>query len=173
MKKALRWTLLLLIVGILIWTFAGIYTEKQIKKGKSNTEIQKIMQEADQSQAEKNNIEEGRNLNLVPKKYKGYAVAANLKIKKLNIDTCVLSDHSETAMDTCITKFYGPDPNEAGNFCIAGHNYITKNMFGYLYKLKIGDTFTLTDNSHGVVEYKIYDKYRAEADETYRTISKN
>ena len=46
-------------------------------------------------------------------------------------------------------------------------------MFGYLYKLNTGDTFTLTDNYYGTVEYEIYDKYRAKENQTQRTITKN
>lgn len=165
MKKILKWIIMLLIIGIIIWTGIGIYRENKIKRGRNGVEIQKIFQE--ETKSEQNTKKEKRNLNLVQKKYKGYEVTANLKIKKLNIDTCVLSEYKKTAMDICVTKFYGPEPNEVGNFCIAGHNYITKNMFGYLYKLKVGDTFILTDNQNGVVEYKIYDIYRAKENETY------
>lgn len=168
MKKALRLIILLFIVIILVYTFIGIYRERKIKQEKSQLQNDILIENT----VEKSETKE-RNLNLVPKEYKGYKVSANLKIKKLNIDTCVLSNYSKKAMETCITKFYGAEPNEVGNFCITGHNYITRNMFGYLYKLNIGDTFILTDNKHGVVEYKIYDKYTAEANETYRSYTKN
>lgn len=70
-------------------------------------------------------------------------------------------------MEVCVTKFFGPNPNEVGNFCITGHNYITKNMFGYLYTLKNGDVLTLTDNENGTVRYKIYDKYKVRPSQTY------
>ena len=76
-------------------------------------------------------------------------------------------------MEVCVTKFFGPDPNEIGNFCITGHNYITKNMFGYLYTLNNGDTLTLTDNQNGTIKYKIYDKYKVKPNQTYRIITKN
>lgn len=46
-------------------------------------------------------------------------------------------------------------------------------MFGYLYKLRNGDTFTLTDNKNGTVKYEIYDQYRVEADQTYRFVAKD
>ena len=39
----------------------------------------------------------------------------------------------------CISKFWGANPNEIGNYCIAGHNYGRKNMFGYLGVLEVGD----------------------------------
>ena len=170
MRKVLKLTLILFIIIIISWTAFEIYRENSIKQGTNTSNIQKIAYNEDKSEEA---VQQKRNLNLVPEKYKGYNVIANLKIKKLNIDTCVLEKYSKKAMEICVTKFYGANPNEVGNFCIVGHNYITKNMFGYLYKLKIGDTFILTDNNNGVVKYKIYDMYRTEADKTYRTISKN
>lgn len=169
MKKAMKIIILLFIVGIIVYTFTGIYRELKIKKTKGNEQIRDDIQK---ESSIKENKEE-KKLNLVPEEYKGYKVDASLKIKKLNIDTCVLSDYSQKAMEVCVTKFYGAEPNEVGNFCITGHNYITKNMFGYLYKLRIGDIFILTDNKHGEVEYKIYDKYTVAANETYRTDTKN
>ena len=55
----------------------------------------------------------------------------------------------------CISKFWGANPNEIGNYCIAGHNYGRKNMLGYLGVLEVGDKIYLSD-----------DKYRIEADDT-------
>ena len=88
--------------------------------------------------------------------YKGYPVIAKLEIPKINLETYVISEYSNQALGVSVTKFYGGNPNEVGNFCIAGHNYITKNMFHDLKKLSIGDTFTLvgTNNHEGI--YKIY-----------------
>ena len=69
-------------------------------------------------------------------------------------------------MEVAVAKYFGPEPNEVGNYCIAGHNYIRKNMFSELGKLEIGDEFTLTDNWHGEVNYTIYDKYKATPTQT-------
>lgn len=188
MKKILKWIILLLIIGILIYTINGIYQENKIKKGENNKNTQENIQiatlsaETEKSLINTNNLEINTNKSktnnevetkLVPEKYKGKEVIAKLKIEKLDIDTCVLKNYSKANLDICVTKFFGPKPNEVGNFCIAGHNYITKNMFGYLKWLKVGNTLTLTDNIHGEVKYKIYDIYRAEANETQRTNSKN
>lgn len=175
MKKILKWSVIIAVFSIIIGTILGIYRETKIKKGKASQELVNIVEIERQStninQQENNHTKNP--LYVVPQTYKGYKVAAKLKIGKLKIDTCVLDEYTKAAMETCVTKFYGPEPNEIGNFCITGHNYITKNMFGYLYKLEIGDTFTLTDNKNGKVEYKIYDKYRAEPNQTYRAITKN
>ena len=88
--------------------------------------------------------------------YKGYPVIAKLEIPKINLETYVISEYSNQALGVSVTKFYGGDPNEIGNFCIAGHNYITKNMFHDLKKLSIGDTFTLVDTNNHEGIYKIY-----------------
>ena len=165
MKKILRWMILIILFLILIFTLNGIYQESQIEKGESiqNSQNDEVKEETNQ---EKNKQDIGTKVK-VAEQYKGYKVAANLKIEKLKIDTCVLEDYTKNAMETCVTKFFGPDPNEIGNFCITGHNYITKNMFGYLYTLKNGDTLTLTDNQNGTISYKIYHKYKAKANQTY------
>lgn len=168
MKRALKWVILLLLFLILFFTTRGIFQESQIRKGQENSN----MQEENQQEEEKKEQPKNK-LKLVATQYKGYKVAANLKIDKLKIDTCVLEDYTKNAMEVCVTKFFGPNPNEIGNFCITGHNYITKNMFGYLYTLNKGDTFTLTDNQIGTIKYKIYDKYKVNPTQTYRIVTKN
>ena len=98
--------------------------------------------------------------------YKGYPVIAKLEIPKIDLETYVISEYSEQALGVSVTKFYGGNPNEVGNFCIAGHNYVTKNMFHDLKKLSIGDTFTLIDiNNHEGI-YKIYLVETVEPEET-------
>lgn len=98
--------------------------------------------------------------------YKGYPVIAKLEIPKIDLETYVISEYSNQALGVSVTKFYGGNPNEVGNFCIAGHNYVTKNMFHDLKKLSIGDTFTLidTDNHEGI--YQIYLVETVEPNET-------
>lgn len=98
--------------------------------------------------------------------YKGYPVIAKLEIPKINLETYVISEYSNQALGISVTKFYGGDPNEIGNFCIAGHNYITKNMFHDLKKLSIGDTFTLVDTNNHEGIYKIYLIETVEPNET-------
>ena len=59
-----------------------------------------------------------------------------------------------------VTKFWGANPNEVGNLCIAGHNFQNKNMFHNLKKVKIGDIISVIDNKNGSINYKIYDIYK-------------
>ncbi len=168
MNKVLRWLILMILFLILFFTLRGVSEESQIKTGEEPQNIQ------EETQVEKGKEEEVQNkTKVVATRYKGHKVAANLQIEKLKIDTCVLEDYTKNAMEVCVTKFFGPNPNEVGNFCITGHNYITKNMFGYLYTLSDGDILTLTDNENGTIKYEIYDKYKVKPNQTYRIITKN
>lgn len=90
--------------------------------------------------------------------YKGYPVIAKLEIPKIHLETEVLKNYSDEALKISVTKFYKGNPNQIGNFCIAGHNYITSNMFHYLKDLEITDKLYLTDAIFGKMEYEIYDK---------------
>lgn len=161
MNKVLRWLILMALFLILLFMLKGISEEAQIKTGEEEQNIQEETKIEEKKEEAKNKTK------VVATQYKGYKVTANLQIEKLKIDTCVLEDYTKNAMEVCVTKFFGPNPNEIGNFCITGHNYITKNMFGYLYTLKNGDVLTLTDNENGTVRYKIYDKYKVRPSQTY------
>ena len=133
-------------------------SEKQRKNEEEKVEVNK-----------KNSIEDtsvSQTDNSILTTYKGYPVIAKLEIPKINLETYVLSEYSEQALGVSVTKFYGKNPNEVGNFCIAGHNYITKNMFHDLKKLSIGDTFSLIDTNSNIVNYRIYLKETVEPDET-------
>ena len=86
--------------------------------------------------------------------YKGYKVCAKIEIQSISLEANILSEFSNKALKVSCTKFWGVEPNQEGNFCIAGHNY--KNMFYGIKKLQIGDTFFITDNEVGKVEYEIF-----------------
>lgn len=86
--------------------------------------------------------------------YKGYKVCAKLEIPSIPLKANILSNYSKKALKVSCTKFWGVNPNENGNFCIAGHN--TKSMFSGIKKLELGDTLFITDNDIGKVEYEIF-----------------
>ncbi len=185
-KKVIGLIILFSIVVILARTAAGIYEEGKIKNydakqiymsqiGQSNINDEQQNLEKDKtssgdnnessnnlnSNSDESNLEEyNKNSKIVPATYKGYKVSSQLKIEKLDIDTYVLESSNKNAMEVSVIKCFGSNPNEVGNYCIAGHNYITKNMFSELKKLDIGDEISLTDNKHGTIIYVIYDKYK-------------
>lgn len=98
--------------------------------------------------------------------FSGYNVIAKLEIPKIGLTTDVLDQYSKQALLVSVTKFWGSDPNEVGNFCISGHNYVNKNMFSKLKSLEIGDRLFLTDNSGRTLQYEIYDVFKVEPSDT-------
>lgn len=97
----------------------------------------------------------------IPNKMGKFNVIGELVIDKIGVkNNILLTSQNELydALKLSVTKFYGPDINEFGNFCITGHNY--KNALKKLYKLKVGDTFYLINKKTGTkVNYKVYDMY--------------
>ena len=91
--------------------------------------------------------------------YKGYTVSSKLTIPAISLETYILQNYSVNALRVSVTKFWGVDANQIGNFCVAGHNFKNKNMFSNLKKLNIGDRLFISDNKVGKVEYEIYDKF--------------
>lgn len=93
-------------------------------------------------------------------KYKQYDVIAKLEIPEINLETYILETCTTDSLNKSVAKFWGANPNEIGNLCIAGHNAPRNtNMFYNLKKLKIGNTLTISDNTIGKIEYEIYSIY--------------
>ena len=63
-------------------------------------------------------------------KYKDYEVVAKLEIPKIKLETYVLKEFSNKSLEASVVKFWGPEPNDIGNLCIAGHNFKNKNSLG-------------------------------------------
>ena len=97
---------------------------------------------------------------------KEYQVAATLSIPKINLNYPVLAETSDELLKNGLTKFWGPNTNEVGNFVIAGHNYKNKKFFGRLDELELGDTMELTDVKGETVTYAVYNIYKVEPNNT-------
>lgn len=157
MKKVINIIFILLILGLIIWLGINIYTENKIPKntiGLYNTvtaQANNTKNEQTQNQIIKQEIE---------KEYKGYKVSAKLEIPAISLETYVLETYSTKALNISVAKFWGADPNQIGNFCIAGHNFNKPNMFKNLKKLQIGDTIYISDNDNGKIEYKVYNLHK-------------
>ena len=88
-----------------------------------------------------------------------YETEAILEYSKLGINYPVLSEESDELLKISLNKYWGPNPNKVGNYCIVGHNYSSGKMFGILSMAEIGDEVKLTDlNGHTVI-YSVYNKY--------------
>lgn len=164
-KNKIRSKIRIAILGILFcigfYLGIGIYKESKIKLVEENkVVIEKVTEEIPISPVIPVEIE------TVPKTYMDYEVIAKLEIPKINLETNVLKDYTVDGMKVCSSKFFGPEPNEVGNFCIAGHNYEQENMFNHLINLEKGDELYLTDNKNGKVTYTIYDIYRVKPQNT-------
>lgn len=94
-----------------------------------------------------------------------YVTEATLNIPALDINYPVLSETSEELLMVSLNKYWGPSPNEIGNYCIVGHNYTNKKMFGRLAEIKNGDTVELTSTDGRTVNYVVYNKYIVEPDD--------
>lgn len=95
-----------------------------------------------------------------------YTTEAVLKIPKINIEYPVLSATSDALLYVSLNKYWGPQANEIGNYCVVGHYYENGKMFGKLHKLKNGDTAELTDLYGNTITYKVYDKYVVQPTDT-------
>ena len=155
--------LIFIVLTILVFVILDIYKENKI--GKSNYDVQgvstivnkKVENKINENKTnkEKKYIKED-----VPLEYKGYTVISKLEIPKIDLETYVLEKYLEETLNISVVKFYGANPNEIGNFCIAGHNFKNKNMFKNLKKLTVGDNLFIIDNDIGRVEYEIFDIYK-------------
>lgn len=91
-----------------------------------------------------------------------YNTESVLTYPKLGINYPVLSEESEALLKVSLCKYWGPSPNEVGNYCIVGHNYKSGKMFGKLSMASTGDEVQLKDLSGNVVTYSIYNIYIVE-----------
>ena len=120
--------------------------------------ILRVALEAD-TQEQNVEIQETESNKYVTQSGATYTTEAVLNIPSLGINYPVLSDTSEELLKISLNKFWGPSPNTVGNYCIVGHNYKNKKMFGKLAYIKNGDIVELTDNSGKTIKYAVYNKY--------------
>lgn len=142
---------------------AGDSTEKKLV-----TQIEEINQdnnEADSEKVQKTNTKEYPKVE-IEKTYKGYDVCAKLEIPSISLVTNVLKNYSASALNVSVTKFWGVEPNQVGNFCVAGHNFKNRNMFRNLKKVNLGDKLYISDKEVGKVEYEVFDIYKVFPEDT-------
>lgn len=88
-----------------------------------------------------------------------YSTEAVITIPSIGISYPVLTETSDELLEISVNKYWGPNPNEVGNYCIVGHNYRNGKMFGRLSELVNGDIIELEDLSGRTLKYKVYNKY--------------
>lgn len=97
-----------------------------------------------------------------------YTSIATVKIPKINVEYPILDGETDSVEETeallkiAPTKFWGPEPNEVGNFCVVGHNYRNSKFFSKVPTLVNGDMIEITDLTGKTVNYRVYNKYEVE-----------
>ena len=162
MKKGIIYTCTVIVLVLVIFII-GCYLYTAITKQEDN--ILDAMVENTPQQIETEDSDE-----LIVKETvidgKTYETIAILYIPTLDIQYPVLSSTSKELLKVSLNKYWGPNPNKPGNFCIVGHNYNDDNFFGKLHNIEIGHFVQLTDMSGKTMQYKVYDTYIVDPDNT-------
>ena len=66
-----------------------------------------------------------------------------IEIPKLNLRYPILSETTDEFLKIALCKFYGPEINNNGNFCIAGHNFDNGDFFSDLRLLEKNDVIDI------------------------------
>lgn len=91
--------------------------------------------------------------------YEGYKIEGIIEIPEIKIKYPIINETNDKTMRISVTKFWGPNINEVGNYIIAGHNNLDGTMFGKTKYLKIGDIIKITDLKNKTIDYKIFKTY--------------
>lgn len=94
-----------------------------------------------------------------------YYTIGIINIPSINVNYPILSTYTDELLKIAPCKFHGPNPNEIGNLCIAGHNYKNSKFFSKVPNLQLGDTIEITDLSGRMLTYTVYDKFIVNPDE--------
>lgn len=91
--------------------------------------------------------------------YENPFVIGMMRIEKINLNYPILSECNKDLLKISLCRFSGPMPNQTGNLCVAGHNYVDYRFFSRLNELKKGDSIEIYDLTGKKVFYKVYDKF--------------
>ncbi len=86
-------------------------------------------------------------------------VIGMLCIDKINLNYPILSESNKELLKISLCRFAGPMPNEVGNLCIAGHNYVDNRFFSKLKQLSKNDLVEIYDLNGRKIVYSVFDKY--------------
>ena len=88
-----------------------------------------------------------------------YHTVAIINIPSIGVNYPILNLTTDELLKISPCYFWGPKPNEVGNFCIVGHNYRNSKFFSKVPTLNNGDIIEITDLTGRTLKYSIYDKY--------------
>lgn len=160
-RKKIRIGILVILFFIGVYVGMGFFKESKIQLVQENETMEQEIVKVEQTK-----MVIPIEVEKIPETYLNYEVIAKLEVPKIKLETNVLKEYDLEGMKVCASKFWGPPPNEIGNFCIAGHNYEKENMFNHLIDLEIGDELYLTDNKNGKYAYTICNIYKVKPQNT-------
>lgn len=79
-----------------------------------------------------------------------------IEINKIKLLYPILSSTTEDSLKIAPCHYAGPLPNQVGNLCIAGHNYVDNKLFSKIHLLQIGDTIHIYDLQGNKLIYEVY-----------------
>lgn len=161
MKKICDIILILLIIGAII--FGIIIGSEYIRREKNEDKLSAVVAQIESINTDTSEISEENKQELI--KVDGYDVEGIIEIPKINIKYPIVSTTSDEAMKVAITKFWGTNINDIGNYTMAGHNYKNGTMFGKTKYLEVGDRIKMTDLHLNTVEYEIFKIYTIDPDD--------
>ena len=145
---------LTVVVAMIVIRYGGNYlNEKEVSSSLETIEEELNKEETQQSES------------LPELEFKGYKVEGIIEIPKINIKYPIIDHTNEETMKVSITKFWGPQANEIGNYTVAGHNNKDGTMFGKTKYLQIGDKIKLTNLKNETIEYEIFKIYSIDPDD--------
>lgn len=145
---------LIVVVAMIVIRYGGNYlNEKEVSASLETIEEELNKEETQQSES------------LPELEFKGYKIEGIIEIPKINIKYPIIDHTNEETMKVSITKFWGPQANEIGNYTVAGHNNKDGTMFGKTKYLQIGDKIKLTNLKNETIEYEIFKIYSIDPDD--------
>ena len=145
---------LIVVIAMIVIRYGGNYlNEKEVSSSLETIEEELNKEETQQSES------------LPELEFKGYKVEGIIEIPKINIKYPIIDHTNEETMKVSITKFWGPQANEIGNYTVAGHNNKDGTMFGKTKYLQIGDKIKLTNLKNETIEYEIFKIYSIDPDD--------
>lgn len=88
-----------------------------------------------------------------------YHTVAIVNIPSIGVNYPVLNTTTDELLKISPCYFWGPKPNQIGNYCIVGHNYRNSKFFSKVPNLENGAIIEVTDLSGKTLKYAVYDKY--------------
>lgn len=150
-QKVYNIIILLLVVALLVVAFFII--RKNYVSYQNEQDIKEVLDSIQE-------VPEGEKI-----EYKGYEVVGVIKIPKIELEYPILGITTQQSMKVSVTKFWGTEITEPGNYTIAGHNNHNGTMFGKVKYLENGDEIEVTDMKGNTVVYQVVGHYTTDPDD--------